>query len=199
LDNWRSKAAPLADDSQPAIPELSWDEVKEGTVVYLPEAIPAASIFHAGMRAQDRTDKPQGHPCVVLSKEVRADGEKIVRLLHLTSCSSKGSNAVENFPFIKKARMILCANRNASVKPHNGLLEVEVGSDKFQKATYLNYYGQKDLLPIELKYLEKWKGDDKKPLSIQFTADAVRTMNHQFDLVVRRDKWIGYTGRSKSF
>jgi hypothetical protein len=50
-----------------------------------------------------------------------------------------------------------------------------------------------------LRHLEKWKGDDKKPLNIQFTAEAVRTINDQFDLVVRQDKWIGYTGRSRSF
>jgi hypothetical protein len=188
----------LTSDFQPAT-ELSWDEVKAGTVVYLPKTIPASSIFHAGMRAQNRNDKPQGHPCVILRKDARADGEQIVYLLHMTSFSSKGDNPLEQCSLKKQARMILCANQDASIRPHNGLLDVEAGSDKFQKATWLNYYGQKDLLPIELRHLEKWKGDDKKPLNIQFTAEAVRTINDQFDLVVRQDKWIGYAGRFRSF
>jgi hypothetical protein len=152
-------------------------------VVLLPWKIPANSIFHAGMRAQGRSDNPEGHPCVVVRKEIRQpDGEQVVHFLGLTSFSESGSKGVPAHKS-KEAwnRMTLCANQDVSVMPHNGLLDVEPGSEKFKKATYLNYYGQKDLLPIELKNLEPWTTMNSKP--IQFSANAVQTIKHQHKLV----------------
>ena len=151
-------------------------------VFKLPEVIPESSTFHAGMAAQNRDDGPQGHPSVIMGKETQLDGKQIVFFLGLTSFTDHGSNGI---PAHKsqdaRNRMILCANHDASVKPHNGLLEVENGSEKFKKATYLNFYGQHNVLPIEFNCLKTWDTNNNRP--IQFTAASVQKIKKQHNSV----------------
>ena len=123
-----------------------------------------------------RSDAPYDHPVVVLSKDAV---NQIVRFRTLTSFGGKGVAA--KLPHERRL-IALCADE-ASTLPHIGTrkLEVEPGSPRFTKPTYINFYEAESFcgeFEIEYAYLQHWATHNNKPIT--FDAESLnRIQNRQ--------------------
>lgn len=123
-----------------------------------------------------RKDRPFEHPVVIIDKT--EGGEVSFRTL-----TSFGGKAIASKKQPHEQQLIALCENDEGIQPHldTCVLSVESGSEKFVKATYINFYEdgpRKGVFKIEHDQLQSWDTYNGQPITFD-EKSVVRIQNRQ--------------------
>lgn len=176
----RSTNAPPTPPGSPTRPSLgaqkmpAFSAIKEGQVFLLPgqDDIGADSVLYRGGVP---IHKPFNHPLVVTAIDWT---RQIVRFRLCTSYTQKTHNCglPTTLSHFSRSRIALCDSYNRAVQVHDSTrkLTVEPGSEKFSKATYINFSAGE--YQIEYSYLQPWMTPNQQPIT--FDKESIQRIKN---------------------